>query len=239
MGFNYGRYDSPQVPVIKNVRGVKIAFLAYCTWGAICKPRTMFKSGPAVYTKDSATRDVHALRKKNDPDIVVIFLHWGKEYIEQPTTEQRTIAKELIALNVSMVIGSHSHRIEKHCFHGDSLVSYGLGNFLFPPYGSDGNHEIFNWPEKSQRARKLRNKHHVRIEGFEERVQSTRNPTTRSMILRVTVNKQGIVNAQYLPVVIRFHAKKKLFQPTPVSKEWISVCSERDTHCLEKKQTCV
>ncbi|EDO39386.1 predicted protein [Nematostella vectensis] len=239
MGYSYGRFDAPQVPVIKVIRGVKIAFLAYCTRDALCQSRKEFSSGPAYYTKYATKRDVRALKQSESPDVIVVFLHWGEEYEVLPSANQRQTARELAALNVSMVIGSHSHRIVKHCFHGNTLIAYGLGNFLFPPYPGDGNHEIFNWALKPKCTQKKRTKWHIIEKNFEKNVQTIRNPTTESMILRLSVNKHGIVGAKYLPVNIRFRVKKRLLQPSPATNKWIRVCSKEDTHCMDKGLTCI
>ncbi|XP_048577830.1 capsule biosynthesis protein CapA [Nematostella vectensis] len=239
LGYSYGRYDAPQVPVTKVIRGVKIAFLAYCVNTTLCWSRMEFSSGPAYYTKDAATRDVYELKKSKSPDIIVIFLHWGLEYIPLPSANQRQIAKAFASLNVSMVIGSHSHRIEKHCFHGNTLISYGLGNFVFPPYPGNGNDEIFNWALAPKHARRLRNESRVTEKDYEKKFKTMNNPTSKSMILRVNVNKHGIVNAEYLPVNIQFLKDKKLLQPTPATNEWVSVCGKGDLHCMDKGQTCI
>ena len=33
---------------------------------------------------------------------------------------------------IDLLVGSHSHTIQKHGYFGDMLVFLGLGNFLFP-----------------------------------------------------------------------------------------------------------
>lgn len=58
-----------QKPLILEVKGTKIGFLGYCDspsagrYKNCTETRRFFNSGPAAYTDDIATRDVHKLRK--------------------------------------------------------------------------------------------------------------------------------------------------------------------------------
>ena len=58
-----------QKPLILEVKGTKIGFLGYCDTPSVLmyknctEMRMLFNSGPAVYTDDIATRDVHNLRQ--------------------------------------------------------------------------------------------------------------------------------------------------------------------------------
>ena len=66
-------------------------------------------------------------------DIIVVFLHWGRELLMQPLPYQLHITKHLMSLGVQVIIGSHPHMLQPHCIHGNKTVAYSLGNFLFPP----------------------------------------------------------------------------------------------------------
>lgn len=70
---------------------------------------------------------------KANVDIIVVFMHWGKELLLEPLPYQLHITKHLVSLGVQVIIGSHPHVLQRHCIHGNKFVTYSLGNFLFPP----------------------------------------------------------------------------------------------------------
>ena len=77
-------------------------------------------------------RDLKDARK--DADFVVVFVHWGKEYEEEVTDEQRQVAGLLAEGGCDVVIGSHPHvtqdtEVITRPDGGQMLVYYSLGNF--------------------------------------------------------------------------------------------------------------
>jgi hypothetical protein len=64
-------------------------------------------------------------------DLVIVVVHWGDEYLSAPNIYQQRVAHELIDGGVDMVIGHHSHVLQGIEQHGDGLIAYSLGNFLF------------------------------------------------------------------------------------------------------------
>ena len=77
-------------------------------------------------------QEVRAARKISDT--VVVFLHWGIELQQCPSTDQRTLAKQLVAAGADVVVGGHAHRVQGAGRMGKALVGYGLGNFVW--YGT-------------------------------------------------------------------------------------------------------
>jgi membrane-associated PAP2 superfamily phosphatase len=65
-------------------------------------------------------------------DVVIVYMHWGKEYQLHPNRRQLSIAKYLHSLGVSAVIGAHPHVLQPHSRTTDHLTAYSVGNFLFP-----------------------------------------------------------------------------------------------------------
>ena len=65
-------------------------------------------------------------------------MHWGMEYHMQPIKSEVRIAKELRSLGIHVIIGSHPHVLQPHCYHGNDVVAFSLGNFIFPWFISDG-----------------------------------------------------------------------------------------------------
>jgi len=77
-------------------------------------------------------QEVRSARRTSDT--VVVFLHWGVELRQCPTTVQRTLAKQLVAAGADVVVGGHAHRLLGAGRMGKALVGYGLGNFVW--YGT-------------------------------------------------------------------------------------------------------
>jgi poly-gamma-glutamate synthesis protein (capsule biosynthesis protein) len=77
-------------------------------------------------------QEVRAARKTSDT--VVVFLHWGIELEQCPSTDQRTLANQLVAAGADVVVGGHAHRVQGAGRMGRALVGYGLGNFVW--YGT-------------------------------------------------------------------------------------------------------
>ena len=64
-------------------------------------------------------------------DTLVVFLHWGVELEGCPTTDQITLARQLVAAGADVVVGAHAHRLLGTGRMKRALVSYGLGNFVW------------------------------------------------------------------------------------------------------------
>ena len=64
-------------------------------------------------------------------DVVVVYLHWGKEYEACPTQSQRLLVRELSEAGADVIVGSHSHVLAGAGWAGDTYVAYGLGNFAW------------------------------------------------------------------------------------------------------------
>lgn len=68
-------------------------------------------------------------------ELVVISLHWGAEYVNQPTATQREIARALVDAGADIIMGHHAHvpqPVEWH-YRADGtrgFIIYSLGNFL-------------------------------------------------------------------------------------------------------------
>ncbi len=78
--------------------------------------------------KEKVLSDINNLRDK--VDILMVAMHWGREYIFEPTNLVKETAKFLADNGVDIIIGTHPHVIEPVEFIGDTLVIYSLGNFI-------------------------------------------------------------------------------------------------------------
>jgi AmmeMemoRadiSam system protein B len=65
---------------------------------------------------------------------VVVFVHWGREYITSPSAREDMLADEMRRRGVSAIVGSHPHVSSEAIVPlagGDVAEVYSLGNFLF------------------------------------------------------------------------------------------------------------
>lgn len=90
---------------------------------------------PGLASAKNVPRLVRAVRAaRANSDTVVVFLHWGVELEQCPSSDQRTLARQLVAAGADIVVGGHAHRVQGAGRMGRALVGYGLGNFVW--YGT-------------------------------------------------------------------------------------------------------
>ena len=74
--------------------------------------------------------DVKALREMGC-QIVIASFHWGSEYRDDFTAEQRSIGRAAIRAGADIVIGHHPHIVQGVEAYQDSYILYSLGNLVF------------------------------------------------------------------------------------------------------------
>lgn len=72
----------------------------------------------------------HAARQAG-ADLVIVSLHWGTEYDDEPSTYQRDVAARLLpSPDIDLVVGHHAHVVQPVEQVGGTYVAFGLGNQL-------------------------------------------------------------------------------------------------------------
>lgn len=90
---------------------------------------------PGLASAKDVPRLVEAVRQaRKGADTVVVFVHWGVELMECPTSTQQELARQLVRAGADVVVGGHAHRVQGTGRLGKALVGYGLGNFVW--YGT-------------------------------------------------------------------------------------------------------
>lgn len=69
--------------------------------------------------------------------IVCISIHWGDEFMDRPSLEQKQTAHSLIKAGAKVVIGHHPHVVQGVERYKDGLIAYSLGNFIFDSFLND------------------------------------------------------------------------------------------------------
>ena len=61
----------------------------------------------------------------------VFFIHWGNEYINRPSSQQKKFAHWLIDAGFDLIIGMHPHVLQGYEDYKGKRIYYSLGNFVF------------------------------------------------------------------------------------------------------------
>jgi len=64
-------------------------------------------------------------------DLVVVMVHWGNEYADDPDYAQVKAAHALVDAGADLVIGHHPHVLQAIEAYEQGIIAYSLGNFLF------------------------------------------------------------------------------------------------------------
>lgn len=124
-------------PHIAEINGLKVAFFGYvhvpveATTNFDTASWTATADGPGLAWADPERirEDVAAVR--DEVDLVVVILHSGYEYIEEPSEPQVAAAQAAAEAGADLVVGHHAHILQGVRYHQDGVIAYGLGNFAF------------------------------------------------------------------------------------------------------------
>lgn len=105
------------------VRGLRFGFIAYNTVGQ-------------RFDYAAARKQIQAVRPH--VDVLVVSVHWGKEYVAIPTTapgiaddDPRRVAHWIIDSGADLIIGNHPHHVQGVELYKGHLITYAHGNFAF------------------------------------------------------------------------------------------------------------
>lgn len=116
-------------PVLKTVHGTTLAFLAYDEIEPYSFAATATTPGHAWL--DEADLRQNIAQARASADFVLVFVHWGIEYLTSLTAHQRFLAQVAIDVGADLVVGAHPHVIEPYEVYKGKLIVYSLGNFVF------------------------------------------------------------------------------------------------------------
>ncbi|EHR50364.1 capsule synthesis protein PGA_cap [Saccharomonospora marina XMU15] len=115
-------------PLVMDVGGVRLGHVSY-TFGFNGIPEPPDKpwlsnelDAEAIVAEARAAREAGA-------EVVIVSVHWGQEYVHEPTEEQRALARRLLDEEaIDVLVGHHAHVVQPIERIGDKWVAYGLGN---------------------------------------------------------------------------------------------------------------
>ena len=122
--------------LIKDVKGIKFAFLAYTEsvngLEFVLSPEDL-DAMVNIFDERKMKEDI-AYAKENKADLIIACLHWGDEYSRVQALRQENTADMLFKEGVDIILGSHPHVIQpSHTLDYDGetkFVAYSMGNFI-------------------------------------------------------------------------------------------------------------
>lgn len=102
-----------------------VALLAY-SW----RPRQYDVGLPKYAEVHEAAVLADVARARATHTSVIVSLHWGAEFVMQPSTAEVAFAHKLVETGVDLVLGHHPHVVRPLELHGCSAIAYSLGNCM-------------------------------------------------------------------------------------------------------------
>jgi poly-gamma-glutamate capsule biosynthesis protein CapA/YwtB (metallophosphatase superfamily) len=122
--------DEATTPRITTVEDVEVAHLSY-TYGLNGMP--LPEGRPWMVDLIDEDRILGDAQRARDAgaEFVIASMHWGAEYQQAPSEEQRRLAEVMLdGGSVDLVLGHHAHVVQPITRIGDRYAVYGMGNFL-------------------------------------------------------------------------------------------------------------
>ncbi|MDF2962347.1 MAG: hypothetical protein K0S39_4082 [Paenibacillus sp.] len=114
---------------LKDVNGIKVGILAYSkSTNKISIPDDK-KWCVNLIDEGKMIRDLQEVKKH--ADLVIVCVHFGREYRHMPSGKQKQIVRMLFNHGANIVLGSHPHVIQPSIFvNNKKFAMYSLGNFI-------------------------------------------------------------------------------------------------------------
>lgn len=134
----YRSYRESQKYLIKDVKGIKIGVLAYTKGTNRLPVPTDYSWAVNLIEPSQIIADIKQLKSK-EADLVIICLHFGREYSMHPNQEQKKLVRLLFEHGADIILGAHSHIIQPAVFYKvkeaaggtkKKFAIYSLGNFI-------------------------------------------------------------------------------------------------------------
>jgi len=220
--------NDPQVPVMLDKHNVKVALLSYCVEQDGCNDsREVSNISPAIYSPEAFKRDIKYLKSKQEPDIIVLYMHWDMDCGNFKEDGKNNRVVLFLQQFVDVIIGTHPHLKNGHYYVNNTLVVQSLGNLLFPLRGTP--FKIFDADGVNQMSYEEQSKKVYAM------VKKDKNSSAFSKIVKIRFKKDGIdkANSMYMDLVTDISKKKCLYiRPTKSNTTWNVICASDDDQCL-------
>ena len=204
-----------RTPAIVERKGVRVAFLAYCSilkegyaaeknrpGVAPMRAHTYYRpidsqpGIPAIPVTIPYESDVNAMiediqKARQVADSVVVSMHWGVHFMHRIIADyQTTVAQAAFAAGADLILGHHAHVPKAVGVHGGKACFYSLSNFIMtsPPFG----------PGKAEEYCKT---YGVTVDP-EYPLLRYSTDAKRSLIAKAVISKSGVKKVSFLPLLI-------------------------------------
>lgn len=117
-------------PVYVERNGIRIALCGFSR--VIPKKEWAAGKGPGVAATYDSTQAVKTIREARDQaDLVLVVVHWGKERTVELEKHQTELAHAYIDAGADLVIGGHPHVLQGLESYKGKWIAYSTGNFIF------------------------------------------------------------------------------------------------------------
>jgi poly-gamma-glutamate synthesis protein (capsule biosynthesis protein) len=119
-------------PAIFEINGWTIAVVGF---GGVAPNPSWYatEDNPGMRSGDDLEEMVQAVEAAEAvADLVIVTIHWGRELETTPNPEDVPRAHAIIDAGADIIFGHHQHRLGPIERIDDSVVFWGLGNFVWP-----------------------------------------------------------------------------------------------------------
>ena len=134
-------FEQAHDPMVLENKGVKFAFLAYSTPAVTPASYAAAASRPGLNMMDIEQLKQDVVQAKERAEIVIISMHAGTEYTNQPNQRQKDFAHTACDSGASLVLGHHPHVVQITEQYNNCYIIYSLGNFVFDQMWSEETRE--------------------------------------------------------------------------------------------------
>lgn len=122
-------------PAYLQMGDIRVGFLAFCL-PYLLPPN---KENNFIAPADSVTvfNSIQAI--KDSCQVIIVSFHWGYEYKQQPSREQKYLGRLAIRAGAGIVLGHHPHVLQGFELYRGGVIAYSLGNFIFDQRDSLAN----------------------------------------------------------------------------------------------------
>jgi len=128
-------------PKVFEIKGIKIAFLAYNDSDVVPLSYEAIKDHPGTAFMKKGKMQEDVKKTKAISDYLIVSMHSGTEYAKAPNQRQINFAHEAIDAGADLVIGHHPHVIQGTEEYKGKYIIYSLGNFVFDQMWSKATRE--------------------------------------------------------------------------------------------------
>lgn len=130
VGAGKNRQEAYQPAYIES-EGIRFAFLAYNDQNLVPQSYGAEENHAGTTFMDIGEMTKAIAEARQKADLVIVSMHSGVEYADEPTTTQTNFARAAIDAGADLVVGHHPHVVQTMEKYKGKFIFYSLGNFVF------------------------------------------------------------------------------------------------------------